>query len=210
MGEQSKEVLARIVSAPVHLVGNVLVAAGGRLRVATECGELDTRRAASCLLAPEEGDQVLVSGASVEDAWIIAVLERRAATAARISLDGDLHVHVAGELSLQADTRLTLRGEEMDLRGARARVVVDSVEAVGNELTASVGKLRLVGNVFETMAERFIGFFKNSVRSVEGTDQVRSGSVDYQAANALSLHGRDVLATAENLVRVDAAQINIG
>jgi hypothetical protein len=60
------------------------------------------------------------------------------------------------------------------------------------------------------MAERFVGFFKNSVRSVEGSDLVRSGSVDYRASGAMSLHGRDLLATADELVRVDAAQINMG
>lgn len=218
MGEQSKELIARIVAAPVHVVGTVRGCDSGRHRVQTEFGDLDAGRAASCLLVPEDGDVVLVSGPRIESVWIIAVLERHGVGPARLDIEGDASLSAGGSLRLDAGADLGLKagrcvglqGEELEIHAVRGRSVIDSFEAFGRELAASVSRLRLTGGLFEVMAERLTSFLGHSVRTVEGVDQARSGVVDYRAEKSMSLRGRDLIATAENLVRVDGSQINIG
>lgn len=218
MGEQSKELIARIVAAPVHVVGAVHGCDGGRYRVETEFGEIDAGRAASCLLQPETGDSVLVSGPRLDAVWIIAVLERHGAGPARLDVEGDATLSVGGTLRLEAGADLALKaggraaveGDDLELRALRGRAIIDVFEAIGREMSASASRLRMSGGILEVLAERLTAFFGHSVRTVEGVDQARSGVVDYRAEQSMSLRGRDLLATAEELVRVDASQINIG
>ena len=80
MGDQAREMIARIASMPIHAIGTLARSGeAGRYAVETEFGTFSSRRAASCLLEPEPGDEVLVSGPTLESAYIIAVLERPAA-----------------------------------------------------------------------------------------------------------------------------------
>ena len=53
-------------------------------------------------------------------------------------------------------------------------------------------------------------FAGHSVRTVEGVDQARSGTIDYRATQSLSLQGSEIIATAKTLVKVDGGQIHIG
>lgn len=220
MGDQANEMIARIVALPVHALGT-LVGPGdaGRHAVETELGTLLARRAASCLLEPQPGDEVLVSGPTPECVYIIAVLERRNAVRTNIAFVGDtrftvtggsLSLHADGAVEVDAGERLRLASENFTLRAREATTLIDRLNAVGKDLTASIGQVKLIGNLLESFFDRITQFAKDSLRVVEGADHVRSGVVDYQAGQTMSLRGRQLLATAEELVKVDGGQIHLG
>jgi hypothetical protein len=211
MEKLSQELAAHFSATPVHAIGELLDAdAAQGLVVRTQFGELSARRAASCLLEPRPGDSVLVSGPTLEAAWIIAVLERQSAGPARLSLEGDAELTVTGNLSLRAEQSLRLEADALTLRAREGTALIDRFHAFGREFTASVGQLKLVGNLLETFVERVTQFAKMSLRTVEGCDQLRSGVVDYQAEQTLNLRGREIVATAEELVKIDGGQIHLG
>jgi hypothetical protein len=220
MGDQAKEMIARIAAMPVHAIGRLVRSSEtGEHEVATEIGMLRARRAASCLLEPEPEDEVLVSGPSLECAYIIAVLERRTAAPMNVAFVGETRLSVSrGSLRLRADgtiqveagEELALTSENFTLRAREAITLIDRLHAVGKDLTASIGQAKLIGNLLESFVDRIAQFAKSSLRVVEGADQVRAGVADYQAEQLLSLRGRELLATADELVKIDGGQIHLG
>jgi len=207
MGTHANELIKQIVSMPVNAIGRVVSCADeAAIHVQLEGvkSEADcvVKRAASCLLAPEEGDSVLVCGPDASALYIIAVLERSTAGPARLALGQDAEITARGKLSIVSD--------ELLVRARHATTLIDQLASFGRELSASIGKVKLVGNLFESFFERVNLFAGQSVRTVEGVDQVRSACIDYRAEQSLNLQGSEVIATAKTLVKVDGGQIHIG
>ncbi|MDB5801435.1 MAG: hypothetical protein JWL63_2374 [Rhodocyclales bacterium] len=172
------------------------------VRVEFDGSEHRVRRAASCLLAPATGDSVLVCGPNATALYIIAVLERGSDTPLRLELGQDAHIAASGKLSVSSD--------ELLIRARHATTLIDQLSSFGREFSASIGKVKLVGNLFESFFERVSQFAGQSVRTVEGVDQVRSACIDYRAEQSLSLQGSEIIATAKTLAKVDGGQIHIG
>jgi hypothetical protein len=219
MGEHSKELMARLAALPVHTAGTLVGMVDDGFSVSTHCGPLVARRAASCLLVPEPGDQVLVSGQDEKSVYIIAVLERAGDVPARLVMDGDtslsvsggsLAVHADKEMCFRTPAALALDSAQFVVNAQRGTLLIGQMKAFGQELCASIGSVKLMGDVLETFVGRLRQFAKQSLRAVEGVDQQRSGSLDYQCERTLNLHGREILATAEGIVKVDGSQIHLG
>lgn len=203
MGDRSNELIRQLVEQPVHAIGTVLESDDPELlQVSLPQGDWVARRAASCLLLARPGDRVLVSGPNASALYVIAVLETARTRPCQLVLGQDAEISVNGKLSLTTD--------ELVVRARRATTVIDQLCSFGRELSASIGRIKLVGNLLETFFDRVGHFASHSVRTVEGVDQVRSGTIDYRAAQSLSLHGSEIIATARTLVKVDGGQIHIG
>jgi hypothetical protein len=203
MGDRSNELIRQLIEVPVHAIGTVLDGNDPeQLRVSLPQGECVARRAASCLLLAQPGDRVLVSGPNASALYVIAVLETASVRPCQLALGQDAEISVSGKLSLATD--------ELVVLARRATTMIDQLSSFGRELSASIGKLKLVGNLLETFFDRVGHFAGHSVRTVEGVDQARSGTIDYRATQSLSLQGSEIIATAKTLVKVDGGQIHIG
>lgn len=202
MGDHANELITQIIGMPVNAIAQVLCTDDEGILVGLEGSECRVKRAASCLLAPEEGDSVLVCGPNASALYIIAVLERSSDKASRLMLGQDAEIVAHGKLSLSSD--------ELLVRARQATTLIDELSSFGRELSASIGKIKLVGNLFESFFERVSQFAGHSARTVEGVDQVRSAIIDYRAERSLNLQGSEVITTAKTLVKVDGGQIHIG
>ena len=80
----------------------------------------------------------------------------------------------------------------------------------GSRSSPTLPRLRVVGDLLETIAEHVLLRTRRSSRFVAETDQSRSGSVDTRAETSLHLHARAAFVSAQDLVRVDADQIHMG
>lgn len=205
---------------PVHLLGRV-VARGddGRYRVDCDGRPWTARRAASCLLAPEVGDEVLISGPDAARVYLIAVIAQADPGRARLELAGGAALKAAdGDLALQSARAIHLRGGsavrvdtgELELRARDVRCVADRIRYVAAELQATVGTTRLVGKSYEAVLDRMTLMSRISFRTVEEIEQVRAGTLDYQAEQAARVHASYTLVTGGELVKVDAKQIHMG
>ncbi|HEX7438223.1 MAG TPA: DUF3540 domain-containing protein [Caldimonas sp.] len=203
MGARPDELIRQIVDMPVNAIGRVAACDdAGNVTVFMASGRCTARRAASCLLAPEVGDSVLVCGPEVAALYVIAVLERPGDLPLRLTLGRDAEISSRGKLTVSSD--------ELVVRAGRATTLIDHLSSFGREVTASVRRIKLVGNVFESFFERVNQFAGHSARVVDGVDQVRSTTIDYRAGQSLSLQGSEVIATAKTLVKIDGGQIHIG
>jgi hypothetical protein len=185
--------------------GRVLKASDGTFTIDTERGKLAALRATSCLLEPEPGDKVLLIGEPTGALYVLAVLEREAGTPSRIKCDGDLTMDVGeGRFTVAA-------GEGVDLMtGGDLQLTAARLEVRAGEANFTFGAARLIGKSIDSVLERVAHRVKNSIRWVEGLDQVRSGQLDYHAEGMMRLHGENTVLTANKIVKADGKQVHIG
>jgi len=211
---QRDEILMQICAQPLMGPGTVsaIDVTSGLYRVQTRQGEFSARRAASCLLTPESGDRVWLAGDLSDGLYVTAVLERAASEApVRISLPAGSHIEAEqGALHLEAE-QLMLHGRaQLALQADSAALCTRQLSAVGGEVTASFGRIKLLGDLLETFVDRVVQFARWSQRTVAGIDQVRAAQVDYRAEQTMQLQAHDLIANATQLVKVDGEQIHMG
>jgi hypothetical protein len=191
-------------SAPVHLLGRLAAfLPDGQLSVEDDGGAVWLcRRAASCLLKPELGDTVLLSGPDGLRVYLIAVVEQSDTSTSCIDAPGDLSLRSPGRLHMQA--------AEWVIKADQGECQVNEMRYIGQIVDATVGRLRLVGKVFESVADRMVQMARSALRLIDETDQSRVGHLDVQATETVRIHGKHALVTGKELVKVDAAQIHLG
>lgn len=215
--------LRTAASAPVHFIGRLSgMLSDGRLGVEDEEGIVwPCRRAASCLLRPEEGDLVMVSGPDLPRAYLIAVVEQADTGSSRIDAAGDvtLAARGAGMVSIESEQDVRLRsganlemsgGARWVLRAPQAQCDVGELRLTARDVDATAGRMRLVGKVFETVSDRVVQMARHALRMVDGVDQVRVGHLDCKATETVRIHGKHAVMTGKDLVKIDAAQIHMG
>lgn len=200
---------------PVHLLGTMTgQTPDGLIGVEDEQGGAWLcRRAASCLLKPEVGDTVLLSGPDRLRAYLIAVIEQADASSSRIEAAGDLTLASTGpgRVSIRSATALTLESADtLMLKAERGDCELGQLQFHARSADAAIGHLRLVGKVFETMADRVVQMARNALRLVDDTERVRVGHLDQEATHTLRMHGCHTVVSARDVVKVDAGQIHLG
>jgi uncharacterized protein involved in type VI secretion and phage assembly len=196
-----------------------VVATGDALEVASPNGRYHARRAESCLLAPEVGDEVLVAFIPGRTPYVLAVLERDARAPARLEVEGDLALHAkkgrvsvasARGLDFATEGDANLVASELRVHAGRGTVALAQLAYVGEAIVAEVTRGTLVAKTLETLADRAIQRLKRAYRFVDELDQLRAQRVDLVAESTLSLRAENALVTAEKLVKLDGDQIHVG
>jgi hypothetical protein len=158
-------------------------------------------RAFACLVEPEPGDLVLVAPAEGA-CFILAVLARRSDAPMRLALPEGASIGAPGRLGLAADT--------LDLQAGQTRLTTQGLDVVAGRTEASLGRVALLAEAIETLAQRIVGRFRRSIRVVEETDQLRARDIDQRAGGHLHLRGDAVTVQGTALVKLRADQIHLG
>ncbi|MDP9606911.1 DUF3540 domain-containing protein [Variovorax sp. NFACC27] len=192
---------------------------GGIYTVVCDEVPLRCQRAASCLLRPEMGDTVLVSGPDAQRLYLTAVAEQADSSMSRIETEGSMTLAAnSGEVNIEADTQLALKGRQSVHIGT-SRLALDAAEAdcrvgrldyEGTNVEARVLNVRIIGRLYETVVDRLVQLSRSAFRMTDGVEQVRAGRLDYQADEMLRVHAKNTFVTADRVVKVDARQIHVG
>jgi len=212
-----------------HVVGRVVTLApvsGSRptagdaatLRVRTAGGTFEARPAASCLLAPRDGDLVELAVADGAGCWILAVLERDGGSPARIAIEGDLQVAATGRVTVSSRAGIDLLAEDdvavrtgrLDVRSVEVRATFDRLTSLGKLLHQQIEKVRSVSSTVDLVAERLTQTVERCYRFVGESDTLRAERMDYEATAALRMHAKNAVVTADSLVKLDGGQIHMG
>lgn len=194
--------LAQAILSPVQSAGVVTHCfTDGSLTVECDGRGWHCRRAASCVIAPQVGDMVLVT--SVENQiWLLAVLERANAQQAELSVPGNLHIHSMGELSLSSSS-LRITAEQGDCH-------VNDMNYSGDKLSAWVSLSRIVGKRAESVWQTITQISHNLLRTTHNTEQVRAGQLDMKAEDYARLHAHNTVITSKAITKVDSEQNHMG
>ncbi|WP_050814963.1 DUF3540 domain-containing protein [Achromobacter arsenitoxydans] len=212
--------LSRMSYDPVHLLGEVLRREpDGGYAVACDGRTWSARPAASCLLVPQPGDEVLISGPDPSRVYLIAVTVQADPGRATLETRGELVLRSHGasvllqgadEVRLQGGGAVRVEAPEYTVEAQDERHVCKRVHVVAESLHATVGETRLTGRTYEAALDRLTVMARLSMRSVAEVEQVRAGTIDYQAGQSARLHASYTLVTGSDLVKVDAKQIHVG
>lgn len=199
--------------------GAVVAGGEGQLLVQCDLNRYHARRAVSCLIEPEIGDLVLFCMAEDDGAYILAILEREGGSVTTVSVDGDLNLRLdAGRLGIEAcegvaistPRRLSMMSSDLHIRAAAADLTCRQMFITGAILQATLGRIKLFADSFDSLCERLHQRVKRSYRFVEETDQVRAENIDHRAEKLLNLRGENMVINARELVKVDGEQIHFG
>ena len=196
----------------------VVVRASDLVEVDTTTGRVHARRATSCLVAPVEGDRVLLAIEERGDAFVLAVLERPEGTRTTLALEGDVTLRASKRLSLSAEETVDvvagksvrLAGGAIELTALATRVSTHALTVVSEAAAAALGRVKLVAKSIDSMMDRLTQRAKRAFRFVEGTEQVRARHIDYAASEIANLRGETTVVTARDLVKVNGEQIHVG
>ncbi|KAA9003297.1 DUF3540 domain-containing protein [Affinibrenneria salicis] len=195
--------LALSLTPPLQSAGLVThLFADGSLTVECEGRGWHCRRAASCVIAAEIGDRVLIASTD-EQVWLLAVLERAAThQPAQLNVAGDLRISSNGELSLSSPT-LRVTAEEGDCH-------ISQMKYSGESVSAWVSLSRIVGKRAESVWHTVTQISHHLLRKTTQTEQVRAGQLDMKAEDYARLHAENTLITSKAITKVDSEQIHMG
>jgi hypothetical protein len=171
---------------------------------------LSIRQAATCLVAPEPADIVLLQGAPPL-AFVVAILLRASGVPLVITTPGDEGLVLrAGQITIDAGTRLNLTApqailtlDQVTLR-SRAAILVTQTAAM------ATGLLRAVAQRVEMTAEILVSALGSRNAVVRETDVLRAGSTLSQVEGVAASQTGSFVVTARKDVRMDAERISLG
>ena len=195
--------LTNRTSVPIHTIAEIVEVAEDEegFTVKFDGVQYAAEKAASCLLAPHVGDTVLISGPNSASLYIIAIIKQAAPEQSELA--------VKGRLSIRSEA-ISLQSKELQVKADTAQCVIDSADYVGKELRSTISISRIVGKVYEVIADRLSQMSRHSVKITEQVDQTRAGTIDYQADDSARIHSKYTMVTGKELVKVDSDQIHMG
>ena len=177
------------------------------------------RRAASCLIEPELGDQVLVcEGVQPEASFILAVLTRAQPEAASLCLPGGVVLRTQGrQLAVHADD-IELNGREkvglntvlLDIGAVAATARVAHVQSWSETIESHAVRMTLVAKTMTQEIGRLIARVRESWRKVDGLDETQVGRMRVHVEGHQQVDAGHVTMNAEGFVRIDGKKINLG
>ncbi|MDC9590228.1 DUF3540 domain-containing protein [Xenorhabdus sp. XENO-10] len=186
-----------------QVVGQIVnILQDGSLMVESQNRGWHCRRAASCLLAPEMGDTVLLMKAD-DQFWILAILERT-------EQQNPAEISVSGDLSITAQGNLNLNSNGLNITADNGNCHINEMQYSGESLSVWVSITKMIGNQFESVWQTVTQLSNRLFRHTTQTEQVHAGQLDMQAESYVRLHAQNTVVSAKAITKIDAEQIHIG
>jgi hypothetical protein len=201
---------AYLVAEVIHVDRHVV-----SLATADDC--VDGRCAFSCLVVPRAGDVVGVLRDPAGRYYVTAILERSDPGEVELFSNRPMTIRSAAALKVASATDLELEaGDRIGMRTALVEAVVGRVSAFAKTLAVTSGEALLrtrlgmiCADLLDVAARRIGVTADHSHRQIEGTEQVRCRHFDLRS-DVAQVQAHTALVKARDLVKMDAAQIQIG
>jgi len=208
-------------SQPIMEYGRVQEVGDNFFSVLTSYGDVISERAVSCLVQPKVGDTVLLFMDMSGNVFILSVLKREISENRQtdIVFEGPVNVQVKnGDLSLKSDIGMTIAaGEELSFASQKISVDADEGAAkisrlvfLGAFLDSQIKKVKHVADTVDTVYRRLTERLINAVRFVKEDEEVQTGSTRYLVEDTLTMHSKNAVYMAEEIVTINAEQVHLG
>ncbi|MBD2786025.1 DUF3540 domain-containing protein [Xenorhabdus sp. DI] len=186
-----------------QIVGQVVnILHDGSVVVENQNRSWHCQQAASCLLTPEIGDNVLLVQANKQH-WILAILERA-------QQQNPAEIKVPGDLSITAQGNLNLNSNGLNIIADNGNCHINEMQYSGESLSAWVSVTKMIGNQFESVWQTVTQLSHRLFRHTTQTEQVHAGQLDMRAESYARLHAQNTVVSAKAITKIDAEQIHIG
>ncbi len=193
---------------PVLETGHITRRCNDHLVITCRDSVWQAMTAASCLIRPMEGDEVLFTPLPDGRAFVLAVLVRVREEAILDFPDGaSLRSPLPIKLDSATAVSVTSPGTSvetanLDVRAADASVTVSAC-------TVMTRLLRTAGERLEQSFDKLLGRYGNSHRLVREDDEVQARNVRVCAEESSLTQAGNVTQLARDLARIDAPQVHI-
>lgn len=203
---------------PVQLTGTVKQIDANLITVNCDGADWQCPQALSCLIEPQIGDEVLISGPDRNRVYLIAVISRSSHAAVSLQVQGDLaissktgtvSVHSATGTLIGSDTALELHAPRFEQTNDTAKITIEQMQYAGHTVEATVGRTTFFSNVIALMADRINSVARLCFRHVKEVDHVRAQSIDYEAEKLTRVHGGYTTLTAQDVMKINGDQIHM-
>lgn len=196
------------VQTPSLETGLVLASENDCYTVQAKGSQWQAALAASCLVRPEQHDEVLFAPLPDGRAFILAVLTRSKAPCVLhfpdgASLTSEKPISMDSATAVQITAPMTgLETASLDVRAGEASAAIASATLVTRIL-------RTTGERLEQTFRRFLGCFGSAQRIVEHNDEVQAQNVRISASESCLTQAASSTTLARDLARIDAPQVHI-
>src|SRR5690606_23334276 len=203
---------------PVQLVGTVQLVNGALFTVNCDGVDWVCQQALSCLIEPQVGDQVIISGPDHDRVYLIAVVSRssEAPVALRVhgdlaiqSINGSVSMHSATQTHLGSADTLVISARHYEQNNESASITVGQMSYAGQEVEVAAGKTTFFSTVIGVMADRINSIARLCFRHVREVDHVRAQTIDYEAEKLTRVHGGYTTLTAQDVMKINGDQIHM-
>jgi len=209
---------------PVHAYLEYGVVTGSKdsyFTVLTPYGYVEAETALSCLVRPEQGDEVLISMDGERRCFILSVLERREKTQKPIQVvfpsavqlqveSGDMSIAVPGEVAVRSERGISTKSPALSLNAGEGEICIERLSFLAKSVSACMEKIRMFSETMETKVKKIIQKTKSCFRFVEGHEEVRSGSTRFIIRDTFHVRSGHTCHVADGQMKLDAEQIHLG
>ena len=189
----------------------VVSSQGDALTVAVSFGDIEAKRAAGCLIKPENGDSVLVSVDMRGEAWILSVLERAGGTPAAMEFEGDSVLRVkGGGLPVACDTVLACVTGTASLSSESASVTSGRVNVVARVLSSQAERVKNVAGAVDDVSREFTRRVTNYFRFTKEHEDCQAESRRQLVDETMTVQSKNTVITSEEHVKIDGELIHMG
>jgi len=189
--------------------------------VLTPFGEVVAEKAVSCLVKPEIGDRVLISLDQTGNSFILSVLQRPKHKNPKVDLvfHGDVRLHVKkGGLSLASDDKVSIASQEelafvskgVSVHANEGKVKIERLSYIGRILHSQVKRIKVIANTVENTFRRLTQGLENAFRFIREYEEIQSGSTRYLVEDTLTMHSKNAVHMAQEIVTINGEQVHLG
>lgn len=202
----------------IQEVGKVIGVVGPSLRVRVGSGDYEAKRALSCLVQPELGDEVLLA-LHDEGCHVLAVLDREGDAPTRLVAEGDMEVSApngrftvaaAEGLRFVTPAEAAIAAVKVRVTASEGSLAVGALSYVGEQLVAQVDRVKTVARSVESVADRWVQRVERAYRFIAESEQVRTKYYEVTAQAAVNIKAQATLVSSGELTKIDGGQIHLG
>jgi len=208
-----QRLLGTTPSSQPYLEYGRVVEEGDLSSVETSTGRYTALTAASCLVRPKRGDSVLAAFDPEGNGFILSVLIRGQAQGQgnEIVLEGDSSLHIRrGGLTISADQEVSVVSNGLSVAARTGQGTFEECSLLGKSLFAEFGTIKTVAgkveHIFRQLTEKLIDAF----RFVKDHEEIQTGSTRYLVDTNLTMHSKNAMHVAEEIVTINAEQVHLG
>lgn len=194
-----------------HLEYGQVVTAGRTVMVVTSFGEIEAKRAVSCLVRPEEGDSVLLSVDIEGGVWVLSVLVRAGTSPTALELEGDSVLQVnGGSLTVAPETELNCITGKAALQSGEVEVAASSISLTARLLTSNIERVKKVAGTVDDISREFTRRVNNYFRFTKEHEDCQAESRRQLVDETMTIHSKNTVIVSEEHVKIDGELIHMG
>lgn len=179
--------------------------------VASPSGIERASQAVSCLVKPVVGDTVLLSRVAPSRLYILAILERTAATGQDVALEfvGSVSISSAENVTI-ASKRTKVAGQQLDLVGRDLALTSNTLTSFSDSTTLSSKTLKITSQTLNVIGQHMSRHLKSFVSMVAGNEVRKAGNVTEQVADFKLDQSKHSIIDVRKDLKIDAERIHMG